>query len=701
MNQYKLLEPEQQEELLSNFLVSSWSYSKVTAFARHQKAFEMQYIFGLYSRSGPSAVAGKAYHKALQMFFGQIMATGILQPITELEAAAFQYLEELPANQWKLGKTTPTMEQAVEAALKAINKLILNFYSEQGIYLDEIAEIIAVEVYFSEWVMVNGVEIPMPCNGFIDLVIRTKSNKVVVIDHKSKTSYTDDKEASLGIGPQAITYAIGFESKTDIRVDEVWFIENKSSANKDGGAQLRPIKVELNENTRKLYEALLYEPLREMISAVKDPDHVYLINQYDNLADMAEVYDFWCRTQICEVEDFNVDPEKKALVAKRLKKIRDSNVKIISPSVIRAFKEKAATFIQYDLSITNMTQEAKIEHVLRTFSVVSEIKYKFEGYSSDSFLLAVSAGVKVSSVFKYRLDIANALDVSNVRISQEMVVHEGKSYLAVDISKKRIRDLVFNPSDLQGFKLPIGKDNFGNTIIWDLDNHSTPHALVCGATGSGKSVCVRSTVHYAKQAGITDIIILDPKYEFNDLAGPGIDVLNDVSAIEDAMEKIVEEMEKRVKSGKNSKTLIVFDEFADAFANSRSGKELNKYETFTEITTRGIREKRECVGTYNSLEENMRLILQKGRSSGFRVMAATQRASVKVITGDAKVNFPVQICFRVPKEADSRVVLDEAGAESLAGAGDGLIKSPEYIQTTRFQAYYSEKNALAVATIAK
>jgi len=71
-------------------------------------------------------------------------------------------------------------------------------------------------------------------------------------------------------------------------------------------------------------------------------------------------------------------------------------------------------------------------------------------------------------------------------------------------------------------------------------------------------------------------------------------------------------------------------------------------------------------------------------------VAATQRASVKVITGDAKVNFPVQICFRVPKETDSRVVLDEAGAESLAGMGDGLIRSPQYNDIVRFQAFYKQ-----------
>ena len=82
------------------------------------------------------------------------------------------------------------------------------------------------------------------------------------------------------------------------------------------------------------------------------------------------------------------------------------------------------------------------------------------------------------------------------------------------------------------------------------------------------------------------------------------------------------------------------------------------------------------------------MLLQKGRSLGFRIIAATQRASANVITGDAKVNFPVLVCFRVPKEIDSKVVLDEPGAETLNGKGDGLIKSPEYFGLVRFQGFY-------------
>lgn len=692
---YKSLAPEQFDELLSNFLISSWSYSKVSTFARHEKAFEMQYIFGLYGRSGPTTVAGTSYHEALKYYFGQLKET-VVTDLAELEMAAFAYLDTVPANRWKMGKTTPTIEACMIEATKTTTKLLHNFYAERYVYEDDLAEILDVEVYFDEFLRVNGVDIPLPAHGIIDLVGRTKSDKTAVIDHKSKLSYTDDKEASLVIGPQAITYALAYESKTGRKVDEVWFVENKPSQNKDGGAQLRLIKIELNDNTRRLYEALLYEPLRRMIAAVKDPDYVYLINMADNYVDMAEVLDFWARTQICEVEDFNVDESKKDLVKKRLKKIRDASIETISPAIIKKFKEQAATFIQYDLSVTDMTQEQKIEHVLRSFGVIARCAHKFEGYSSNTYLLEVSAGVKITSVISHKLDIANALDVATVRIPSELVVYEGKAHVAIDFAKKRDRDLLFNPADLVGYKIPIGKDNYGNIIYWDMENHSTTNVLVCGQVGSGKSVCVESTIAYSKLAGIENIIILDPKYEFTNYRGPGIDVLNEIPEIEEAMKMLVDKMNEMVRTGKKSLTLVVFDEFADAVAQSRSGNDLRVYENVLSFSLTGkANAKRAHVDTEKSLEENMRILLQKGRSSGFRVMAATQRASVKVITGDAKVNFPVQICFRVPKIADSVVVLDEAGAEGLAGKGDGLMKSPEFNDTVRFQAYYKPQKQLA------
>jgi hypothetical protein len=155
---------------------------------------------------------------------------------------------------------------------------------------------------------------------------------------------------------------------------------------------------------------------------------------------------------------------------------------------------------------------------------------------------------------------------------------------------------------------------------------------------------------------------------------------------------LVEDMQNRVKEGRSHKTLVIFDEFADAVANSRKGNELKNYseEVIGRFANGSAKTKRVVKDSDRSLEENLRILLQKGRSSGFNIIAATQRASTKVITGDAKVNFPVQICFRVPKDIDSIVVIDEPGAEALNGRGDFLIKSPEYLNVIRAQAFYKD-----------
>lgn len=688
MSKYEQYTPEELESHFSNYLLNSWSYSKISAFARNEKAFEMSYIFKCYGKSSASTVAGEAYHNALQYYFHSL-SEGEVLPLNELEASAFQYIGEVPAHKWKLQTTTPTIDECIAKATKTVSSLLLNFYSEKEIYECELAEILGVELSCTEWVTINGVEIPMPCHAKIDLVIKLKDGNVVVIDHKSKASYTGEDEVSMVIGTQAITYVKCYEKQTGIQVNQVWFVENKISKNKDGRPQLQATKIEINEDARKIYESLLYEPLRRMVQAVNDPDYVYIINNNDNFTDRAELYDFWCRTQIAEIDDFNIDTDKRELVSKRLKKIRDSSIAAINPKVIQEFKKNAAAFIQYDLSNTNMTPQEKIEHTLRKFGIIANVAHAFNGYSSNTYLLEMSAGTKISNVYKYRLDLASALDVSNIRIQQDLSVYQGKSYLSLDFSTKRERDLLFNPQDLDGMRLPIGKDNFDQTIVWDLNNSATPHVLVCGATGSGKSVMIKSTIEYALLSGVSDIVILDPKFEFTYYNSKGIEVINDIEEIELKMRQLVEEMQDRVKEGIHRKTLVVFDEFADALAQSKSGNELKEYAQVVDgINSKGMpRYKRALVAEHKSLEENLKMLLQKGRSSGYRVIAATQRASTKVITGDAKVNFPVQICFRVPKEMDSRVVLDESGAESLSGFGDGLIKSPEYSNTVRFQGY--------------
>ena len=670
------------EEHFSYYLMDSWSYSKVNCFARNEKAFEKEYIYCEKGKRSASSIAGNAYHKAMECWFASIGSEFPQPMLIDLQEVAYEYMDSIPVTDWKLQKTTPTIEEAKAAATKKVNAALQNFFSELSVYMDDIDEVLGIEVRIEEWVTVNGVDIPLPCHAEIDLVVRLKDGRVAIIDHKLKSAYSDEKEVALVHGKQAITYVVGYETRhPDIHVDEVIFFENKDSRNKDGSPQIKRFALPMDNDSRRLYEALLYEPLRRMIEAVSNPDYIYTINDSDNLTDKAELYAFWARTLIAEVEDFNVPEGKKSLIAQRQRKIKDSSLATIDPKVITSFRRNAASFISYDYSMTDMTRAERIEHSLRTFGILVKVAHEFIGFSSDTFLLECGAGVKIDNIVKYRLNIASALDVSNVRVSRSLVEYEGKAYLAIEANKKRTEDLLWDKGLLSGHRIPLGMDNLRNVVVWNLDNHSTPHMLVCGATGSGKSVFLRSIIEYAKAAGIHSIKVIDPKYEFTELEDATVSVYNEIEAIEELLKEEVKEMQNSAKfKGPKPLKLLLVDEFADAIAQARSGKSLDIVDSMGKV-----------VGREKSLEENLKMLAQKGRSLGYRIVAATQRASTKVITGDTKVNFPVQVCFRVPKAVDSVVVIDEEGAESLAGLGDGLLRSPEYLDTVRFQGFYYQE----------
>lgn len=669
MNRYLKYTPEQMEEHLSGYLVNSWSYSSVQCFARNEKAFEMQYIYCERDRKSISSIAGSAYHEALKEFFS-IWKPGVQPEFVALTAVAYGYLDEVPANDWKTTDKFPTAEAAKAEAVSKVNNLLKYFCEEAGTYTDDIAEVLHVETRFEEWVTVNGVDIPLPLHAVIDLVVRLKNGKVVIIDHKSKSKFTDGDEVALVHGQQAMTYVEAYETANPTEeVNEVWFVEAKESKNKDGSAQLRKHVISIDRNSRMLYEALLYEPLKRMCEAVSNPDYVYTINTSDNFIDKAVLYDFWARTMIAEVDDFPTVPDsKKELIRKRTAKIKDSSRININPKIITKFRTEAASFIRIDYSNCDMTKQEKIEHVLRSHNINVQVAHTIDGFSCDTYLLDVAPGVTIVSIFSHRMDIAYALDVPQVRIAGYLMMYNNRSYVAIEVNKKRERTLLWSPTYLEGHRIPLGVDNFGNAIVWDLDNHSTPHMLVCGSTGSGKSVELISILAYAQEAGIDDIVIFDPKYEFASLDCGNASVFSDIEDLERVMEQLVNEMNGRIKAKSKKITLVIFDEFADAMDQSRSAKELEGKKT---------------------LMENLKMLLQKGRSCGMRFCVATQRASTKVITGDIKVNIPVQVCFRVPKAIDSKVVLDDEGAQTLQGQGDGLIKSPEYQDgLVRFQAFY-------------
>ena len=126
VNKYSLLAGDQLEEHFSQFLIDSWSFSGVSTFARNEKEFERRYIYREPSRKSPTTVAGTAYHAALELFFSALKE-GELKQIADLQECAYKEIDKVEANEWKLGKKTPSVEDCIAAATKTANALVENF----------------------------------------------------------------------------------------------------------------------------------------------------------------------------------------------------------------------------------------------------------------------------------------------------------------------------------------------------------------------------------------------------------------------------------------------------------------------------------------------------------------------------------------------------------------------------------------------
>mgnify|MGYP001128792836 CR=1 FL=1 len=202
-SEYKSYNNDKLEELSSRFIITGLSYSKLSAFARNQKAFEMNYVYGIRSRKAATAIAGTAYHAALRIYFYK-RKEGELVELPYLEQIAFEEIDETLPNEWKLQKTLPTVEDCIKKANATVTSLLRNFFKEIFVYDEELDEIIGVEFFCNEWLTVNDMDVPLPFSLVVDLIIRTKDGRHIIIDHKSKASHSDDDGIALTIREQAI-----------------------------------------------------------------------------------------------------------------------------------------------------------------------------------------------------------------------------------------------------------------------------------------------------------------------------------------------------------------------------------------------------------------------------------------------------------------------------------------------------------------
>ena len=320
---------------------------------------------------------------------------------------------------------------------------------------------------------------------------------------------------------------------------------------------------------------------------------------------------------------------------------------------------------------SNSKERSKLlENVFADFNIqITVINIKL-GPVVTLYEILPAAGIKINTIINLAGDISRSLGVGAVRIAQIF----GTQYLGVEVPNDQresvtIKELLSNENfKSTSHKIPIciGKDISGNIEVIDLSK--TPHLLVAGTTGSGKSVFINTllaSLLYKFSPTELKLILIDPKMlelsVYNDIAHLLTPVVTEPKKAIIALKWVCKEMERRYTlmneegtrnlEGYNQKAaeampyIVVFiDEMADLMMTA--GKEVEHY---------------------------VQRLAQMARACGIHLVMATQRPSVDIITGSIKANFPSRVSFQVASKYDSRTVLGEIGAEQLLGNGDMLM----------------------------
>ena len=333
---------------------------------------------------------------------------------------------------------------------------------------------------------------------------------------------------------------------------------------------------------------------------------------------------------------------------------------------------------------------------LGRFKIEGDVVRTYSGPLVTTFEFKPAPNVKVSKILGLQDDLAMALSAETIRIQAPI---PGRDVVGIEIPNESFETIYLREileSDLfKNSKSPLtvalGKDIVGNPFVTDLKK--LPHLLIAGTTGSGKSVGINAmllSLLYRNDPDRLKLILIDPKMlEFsiyNDIPHLLTPVIIEPKKAISALANMVHEMERRYKVMAESRVknidnynekarqegweempyiVVVIDELADLMMNG--GKEV---------------------------EYSIARLAQMARAAGIHLIVATQRPSVDVVTGLIKANLPSRLSYRVGQRIDSKVILDQMGAESLLGRGDALFTPPGAVGLVRLHAPWNSEEEI-------
>ena len=368
-------------------------------------------------------------------------------------------------------------------------------------------------------------------------------------------------------------------------------------------------------------------------------------------------------------------------------------------AVKRHYKLPPVQFLQEPVDNSN-TAEVKAElqenakiivETLEEFKTKTRISDITRGPTVTRYELVPEAGVRVRTIANLSDDIKLKLAAQDIRMECPV---PGKGTVGIEVPNKvtstvYIRDLIDSPQFKKAkgkLTCALGKSIAGENIYVDIEK--TPHLLVAGSTGMGKSVCINSlliSLLYRTTPDDMRLILVDPKQvelsNYNGVPHLLVPVVIEPKKALGALQWAVTEMDNRFAIIKAAGVKNI-EEFNEKVTAGRY--DADKMPSIVII----IDELADLKMTVPDIEGHITRLTQKARAAGMHVIIGTQRPSVDVITGLVKSNIPSRISFRVPSQTDSRTVLDEAGAEKLVSRGDMLVKIVGSLYPMRVQGSY-------------
>ena len=444
-----------------------------------------------------------------------------------------------------------------------------------------------------------------------------------------------------------------------------------------------------------IYEESIYEaPIEEAIeedAPKKDTEYGYLDDLIEKSINAPKP------TEITKKESVAFDDASSYIpVSEKPKKEVKVPPKKKTPK--RSYKFPPSQFLQEPIDNSD-SDEARAElnenariivETLNNFNARTTISAITRGPTVTRYELVPEAGVRVRSIANLVDDIQLNLAAKGIRIECPI---PGKSAVGIEVPNRvastvYLREIV----DSQQFKSAKGKlfCALGKSISGEnqyVDIEKTPHLLVAGATGMGKSVCINSllvSLLYKATPDDVRLILIDPKKvelsNYNGVPHLLVPVVCEPKKSLGALQWAVTEMDNRFEiiEAAGVRNLIEFNEKVD------KGYDADKMSRILIV----IDELADLKMQVPDIEGHITRLTQKARAAGIHIIIGTQRPSVDVLTGLIKSNIPSRISFRVPSQIDSRTVLDEVGAEKLVSRGDMLVKLVGSLSPVRVQGAY-------------